>query len=75
MNKQVVESNNEIRSDIEDVLPEVANPYAVMEEIETNYIGTSKDEVKLAAYLEKLKLIKRNECWICRILLLRIQEM
>ncbi|GJX18537.1 hypothetical protein Tco_0221214 [Tanacetum coccineum] len=33
LNKQVVESNNELRSDIEDVLPEVANPYAVMEEV------------------------------------------
>ncbi|GKA30719.1 hypothetical protein Tco_0717024 [Tanacetum coccineum] len=42
LNKQVVESDNELESDIEDVLPEVADPDAVIEEVtvEGTYFDT-----------------------------------
>ncbi|GJT28737.1 hypothetical protein Tco_0909012 [Tanacetum coccineum] len=50
LNKQVVESDNELESDTEDVLPEVVDPDAVIEEVTLLVITEESHEIPLESH-------------------------
>ncbi|GJS69016.1 putative reverse transcriptase domain-containing protein [Tanacetum coccineum] len=57
---KIVEQDNKVESNGDDVLLEVSDPDTVMEEVTKSYViqlYNSKDEVKMGAFVEKLKVL------------------